>query len=110
MVALVGTIRMLLVLPCICTTCVCTCIVVGIVSKTVFVLTLQFFTDVHVHIIWQSSCVGVGVSKSQALAAAALNSDTPGSQDLLRSLEKVVSSQLAGFLLSCEAAKAGNFW
>ena len=52
---------MLLVLPCICTTCVCTCIVVGIASKTVFVLTLQFFTDVHVHIVWQLSSVCVWV-------------------------------------------------
>ena len=56
-------------------------------------------------------CVWVWVlAKNQALAAAALNSDTQGSQDLLCSLEKVVSSWLAGLLLSCEAAKASKFW
>ena len=56
-------------------------------------------------------CVWVCVlAKSQTLAVAALNSETQGSQDLLCSLEKVVSSRLAGLLLSCEAAKAGKFW
>ena len=54
-------------------------------------------------------CVCV-LAKSPTLAAAALNSETHGSQDLLCSLEKVVSSRLAGLLLSCEAAKAGKFW
>ena len=56
-------------------------------------------------------CVSMCVlAKSHTLAGAALNSETQGSQDLLCSLEKVVSSQLAGLLLSCEAAKAGKFW
>ena len=54
-------------------------------------------------------CVCV-LAKSQTLAVAALNSETQGSQGLLCSLEKVVSSRLAGLLLSCEAAKAGKFW
>ena len=49
--------------------------------------------------------------KSQTLAAAAaLNTETQGSQNLICSLENVVSSQLAGLLLSYEAAKAGKFW
>ena len=46
-------------------------------------------------------------AKSQTLAAAAAaacNTETQGSQDLFCFLEKVVSSQLAGLLLSCEAA------
>ena len=56
-------------------------------------------------------CVCVCVlAKSRTLAAAALNSESQGSQDLLYSLEKVVSSRLAGSLLSYEAAKAGKFW
>ena len=80
---------------------------------------IAIFTDVHVHIVWQSSCVcvcvcvggWVGVSKNLGSSCyAALNSDTQGSQDLLCSLEKVVSSRLAGLLLSCETAKAGKFW
>ena len=50
------------------------------------------------------------LAKSQTLAAVALNSETQGCQDLLCSLEKVVSSRLAGLLLSYEAAKAGKFW
>ena len=51
------------------------------------------------------------LAKSQTLvaAAAARNTETQGSQDLFFFLEKVVSSQLAVLLLSCEAAKAGKF-
>ena len=56
-------------------------------------------------------CVWVCVlAKSQTLAAAALNTETQGSQDLICSLEKVAFSRLAGLLLSYEAAKAGKFW
>ena len=54
-------------------------------------------------------CVCVLV-KRQSLAAAALNAETQGSQNLICSLEKVVSSRLAGLLLSYEVAKAGKFW
>ena len=42
----------------------------------------------------------VCVSKSQTLAAVALNTETHGSQDLPCSLEKVVFSQLVGLLLA----------
>ena len=54
-------------------------------------------------------CVCV-LAKSQTLAAAALNTETQGSWDLICSLEKVAFSRLAGLLLSYEAAKAGKFW
>ena len=55
-----------------------------------------------------TTCVYV-LAKSQTLAAAALNTETQGSQDLICSLEKVFSLRLAGLLLSYEAAKAGKF-
>ena len=52
-------------------------------------------------------CVCV-LAKSQTLAAAALNSETQGSQDLLCFLEKVVSSQLAGFMRQQKLANFGR--